>query len=202
MSKRERRAFYKKMDTKYDIVEGANDLHSCAGQIIVGLGLEQSQQLLAKAESLDAWFVLSKANLEEAGRSTAGIVSAYKRFSHTQAFVSAMRNKYALPGHSLEFRIVVAKNINQLGVKRCSEYLRAQKTLPEWLEKCRAVRRRLRGVPRKKSNLTELPPPKQKRLPKTEAVVDQKLEWARNWHQKNAKHKRVDEDRKLNLSKI
>ena len=202
MSKRERREFYKAMDTKYDIVQGANELHSCAGQIIVGLGLEQSQQLLAKADDLDEWLALCKANLAEAGRSTANIDSAYKRFSKIGALYSAICRKYALPADSRKRRTEVAKFINQLGVERCSRHLRDQKSYPDWLEHCKAFRRRIGGVPRKKTKFTVLPPPKQKRNSKTEVVVDRKLEWARNWHRKNAKHKHVDDDGKLDLSKI
>ncbi len=200
MSKSQRRKFYKRMDTKYDIVEGANELHSCAGLIILNLGIEQSYELLARADSLDEWLAFCKAHLEKAGKSTTGIDSAYEKFSQIQAFVSALCKNYALPEDNRKLRPVVANFINQLGVKRCSKYLREQKSFRDWLEQCKAFRRKLGTAvhkPRKKSNLTKLPPLNPMRHPKTGVVEDWKIKSSRNWQRKNAKHQLADEDDKV-----
>lgn len=197
MSKGERRRFYKRLDTKFDIVAEANELHSRAGPIIKRLGLAQAYELLAKAESLDEWLALCKVHLEGAGKRTTGKHSGYEWISQIHATISAICETYGLPEDNPKLRTVLAKCIIQLGVKRCSKYLREQKSFPDWLEQCKAFRRKLGSPvhkPRKNSNRKELHPLENMKHPKTEVVGDRKIEFARNWQRKNAKHQLADED--------
>lgn len=182
MTKGERRRFYKELDAKYDIVAGVNELHSCAGIIVQRLGLKQSYELLGIAESLAEWITLCKAHLEKAGKSVTGIDSPLEKFVQTQALVSAIYKKYALPEDNRELHTVVAKFIQRLGVKRCSKFLREQKSFPDWLERCKLFRRKLgTDVHKPRTDNGRQKVDKRRQLTKQEIARNRKeaIEWQR-----------------------
>jgi len=215
MSKGNRRKFYSMMDSKFAADDLPDSRRAIAGTVIPALGMPRCYEILEVADTFGIWLELSYSSILEAQKiSPDPTVTLSNPIKNEITVFEKICAKYGIAKEEHQLRAKAALMIRKAGTKACSQSLSEFESFELWLLKCRdlSIRkkpkkksRRRKSSRRKKSNLTKLPPLNQMRHPNTEVVGDRKIEFARNWQRKNAKHQLADEDEKIlrrNLPKV